>query len=157
MVKKYNVKKLQCDKSTPGDNQPNDIYHVIMNPEDDQYNILKNGIILLKKWVYYIDYSEHDLNTHNFTFVEIFSDQYNCVDRNGEFLFKDNFKNYTCFENFTRIKLDNGSTTLINPFGQILDTVFNETIYVKDDIIESINGGAKLGKIGVDFKFINNK
>ena len=156
MVKKYNVKKLQHDKSNH-DNQSNDIYHVIMNPEDNQFNILKNGVILLKKWVYYINYSEHNLNTHNFTFVEVVSEQYNCVNRNGEFLFKDNFENYTCFENFTRIKLDNDSTTLINSFGQILDTVFNETIYVKDDIIESVNSGAKLGKIGVDFKFINNK
>ena len=161
MVKKYNVKNLQHNKPNHN-NQSNDIYHVIMNPEDDQYNILKNGVILLKKWVYYIDYSEHNLNTHNFTFVEIFSDQYdgsdqyNCVDRNGKFLFKDNFKNYTCFENFTRIKLNNGSTTLINSFGQILDTVFNETIYVKDDIIENVNS-IELGKIGVDFKFINNK
>ena len=156
MIKKYNVKKLQCDKPNHN-NQSNDIYHIIMNPEDDQYNILKNGFILLKKWVYYIDYTECNLNTHPFTFVEIFSDQYNCVNRNGEFLFKNAFRDYKCFENFTRITLDNGGTTLINPFGQILDTVFNETIYVTNDIVENINGGAKLGKIGVDFKFINNK
>lgn len=156
MVKKYNVKNLQHNKPNHN-NQPNDIYHVIMNPEDDQYNILKNGVILLKKWVYYIDYTECNLNTQTFTFVEVVSEQYNCVNRNGEFLFKDNFKNYVYLENFTRIKLNNNNITLINSFGQILDTEFNEIIYIKNDIIiENINS-VELGKIGVDFKFINNK
>ena len=149
MAKKYNVKKLENDKS-------NHIYHVILNLEDDQYNILKDGVILLKDWVYYIDYTECNLNTQTFTFVEVVSEQYNCVNRNGEFLFKDNFKNYVYLENFTRIKLNNNNITLINSFGQILDTEFNEIIYIKNDIIENINS-VELGKIGVDFKFINNK
>lgn len=156
MVKKYNVKNLQHNKPNHN-NQSNDIYHVIMNPEDDQYNILKNGVILLKDWVYYIDYTECNFNTQTFTFVEVVSEQYNCINRNGEFLFKDNFKNYAYLENFTRIKLNNNNITLINSLGQILDTEFNETIYVENDIIKNINGGAELGKIGVDFKFINNK
>lgn len=150
MVKKYNIKKLENDKA-------NHIYHVITNLEDDQYNILKDGVILLKDWVYYIDYTECNLNTQTFTFVEVVSEQYNCVNRNGEFLFKDNFKNYVYLENFTRIKLNNNNVTLINSLGQILDTEFNETIYIKNDIIiENINS-VELGKIGVDFKFINNK
>lgn len=161
MVKKYNVKKLENDKpnhviTNSETDKSNHIYHVIMNLEDDQYNILKDGVILLKDWVYYIDYTECNLNTQTFIFVEIFNDQYNCVDRNGEFLFKDDFKNYAHLENFTRIKLNNNNVTLINSLGQILDTEFNETIYVIDDTIENING-VKLGKIGVDFKFINNK
>lgn len=155
MVKKYNVKNLQHNKPNHN-NQSNHIYHVIMNLEDDQYNILKDGVILLKDWVYYIDYTECNLNTQPFTFVEVVSEQYNCVNRNGEFLFKDNFKNYVYLENFTRIKLNNNNVTLINSLGQILDTEFNETIYIKNDIIENINS-VELGKIGIDFKFINNK
>lgn len=161
MVKKYNVKKLENDKpnhiiTNSKTDKSNHVYHVITNPEDE-YNILKDGVILLKDWVYYIDYTECNLNTQTFTFVEVVSEQYNCVNRNGEFLFKDNFKNYVYLENFTRIKLNNNNVTLINSLGQILDTEFNETIYIKNDIIiENING-VELGKIGVDFKFINNK
>ena len=161
MVKKYNVKKLENDKpnhiiTNSETDKSNHIYHVIMNPKDDQYNILKDGVILLKDWVYYIDYTECNLNTQTFIFVEIVSEQYNCINRNGEFLFKDNFKDYAYLENFTSIKLNNNNITLINSFGQILDTEFNEIIYIKNDIIENINS-VELGKIGVDFKFINNK
>lgn len=161
MVKKYNVKKLENDKpnhiiTNSETDKSNHIYHVIANLEDDQYNILKDGVILLKDWVYYIDYTECNLNTQTFTFVEVVREQYNCVNRNGEFLFKDNFKNYVYLENFIRIKLNNNNITLINSFGQILDTEFNEIIYIKNDIIENINS-VELGKIGVDFKFINNK
>ena len=160
MVKKYNVKKLENDKpnhiiTNSETDKSNHVYHVITNLED-KYNILKDGVILLKDWVYYIDYTECNLNTQTFTFVEVVSGQFNCVDRNGEFLFKDDFKNYAHLENFTRIILNNNTVTLINSFGQILDTVFNENIYVKNDAIENING-VELGKIGVDFKFINNK
>ena len=155
MVKKYNVKNLQHNKPNHN-NQFNHIYHVITNLEDDQYNILKDGVILLKDWVYYIDYTECNLNTQTFTFVEVVSEQYNCVNRNGEFLFKDNFKNYVYLKNFTRIKLNNNNVTLINSLGQILDAEFNEIIYIKNDIIENINS-VELGKIGIDFKFINNK
>ena len=155
MVKKYNVKKnnvknLENDKS-------DHVYHVVMDLKTDQYNILKNGVVLLKDWVYHIDDDICNLNNKAFTFVEVTQDQYNCVNRNGEFLFKDNFKNYVYLENFTRIKLNNNNVTLINSLGQILDTEFNETIYIKNDIIiENINS-VELGKIGVDFKFINNK
>lgn len=162
MVKKYNVKKLKNDKpnhiiTNSETDKSNHVYHVIRNLEDDQYNILKDGVILLKDWVYYINYTECNLNTQPFTFVEVVREQYNCVNRNGEFLFKDNFKNYAYFENFTRIKLNNNNVTLINSLGQILDTEFNETIYIKNDIIiENINS-VELGKIGIDFKFINNK
>ena len=149
-VKKHNVKNLENDKS-------DHVYHVVMDLKTDQYNILKNGVVLLKDWVYHIDDDICNLNNKAFTFVEVTQDQYNCVNRNGEFLFKDNFKNYVYLENFTRIKLNNNNVTLINSLGQILDTEFNETIYIKNDIIiENINS-VELGKIGVDFKFINNK
>ena len=151
-VKKHNVKNLENLKN----DECNHVYHVVMDLKTDQYNILKNGVVLLKDWVYHIDDDICNFNNKAFTFVEVTQDQYNCVNRNGEFLFKDNFKNYTHFKNFARIVLNDNSNTLINSLGQILDTTFNETIYIENDIIENVKG-VQFGKLGVDFKFINNK
>lgn len=151
-VKKHNVKNLENLKN----DECNHVYHVVMDLKTDQYNILKNGVVLLKDWVYHIDDDICNLNNKAFTFVEVTQDQYNCVNRNGEFLFKDNFKSYTHFKNFARIVLNDNSNTLINSLGQILDTTFNETIYIENDIIENVKG-VQFGKLGVDFKFINNK
>ena len=148
-VKKHNVKNLENDKS-------DHVYHVVMDLKTDQYNILKNGVVLLKDWVYYIDDDICNLNNKAFTFIEVTQDQYNCVNRNGEFLFKDNFKGYMHFKNFARIVLNDNTNTLINSLGQILDTTFNETIYIENDVIENVKG-VQFGKLGVDFKFINNK